>query len=76
MDSMPIPRQLALIKINNPAAYDRVKVNRIRGAAQTLMGRNIDDAITECDVLEQVAELESLAKANPYPNYPYPLWRW
>jgi len=76
LDSMPLARQLALIKKNNPDAYDRVKVNRLRGGPQMLMGRNIDNAVTECDVLEEVAILEEMAKNNPYPNYPYPLWKW
>jgi len=61
---MPIVRQLALKKINDPENYDRVQVNRIR--------RRDDEAVSEGEVLLEVYELQSMADGG----YPYPRWRW
>ena len=74
LDSMNPARQLALIRMNNPAAYDRIRFNRLRGGAQIMLGRNVDNAIDEQQVLEEQMLLEEMAKSNPYPNYPYPWW--
>jgi hypothetical protein len=60
---MPIARQLALKKMNDPGGYDRVQVNRLRGRA--------DDAITEGEVLLEAAELEGMMGDG---KYPFPRW--
>jgi len=64
LDSMPIARQLALKKINDPENYDRVGVNRMRNRA--------DEAVTEGEVMVEVCELQGMADGG----YPYPRWRW
>jgi hypothetical protein len=49
LNSMPITQQLALVKINNPGAYDRMAVNLLRGRQP--------DAITEAEVNRAVRRI-------------------
>jgi hypothetical protein len=49
MDVLPVAGQLALKRLSDPAGYDRVAVNRLRGRA--------DEAITEAEVDEWVKRI-------------------
>jgi len=54
----PISRQLALKKLRDPAFYDRVTVNRIRGQA--------DDSITEEEVSQWDAEMADIPRGRTH----------
>ena len=61
LDGMSIVRQLALKWLWDPEGYDLWAVNRLRGRA--------DDAVTQDEVLTEVASLERDAIGNGY-SYP------
>ena len=46
LDAMPIARQIALVALYNPTAYDRIKVNTLRHRAP--------EAVTEQEVLQDI----------------------
>lgn len=73
LDGMSIERQLAIKKLFDPEGYDRTQVNVIR-SRHNLRGPQ-PDAITECDVLEEVAALEAMIEETGS-DYPYPKWTW
>jgi len=64
LDSMPIDKQLALVFLNNPAAYNRMAVNQLRQRA--------DDAITADEVRIAVREMEQSFQNG---RCPFPRWK-
>ena len=50
---MPIAKQLAIVKLNNPQAYDRVKVSLLRGRQP--------EAITEAEVRRYLKRIAKTA---------------